>query len=1035
MTSGGCKISDEGPAELRSTPNGVDFGDFLVGYGPYASTEVTIVNSGIFTISLESVTITGSAADWVSIDETEIDDQLSPSEITQLPLSVDVPPEGSLEGGFDGFLVVTGDVIAPGGAGCSLGFQPTAETVTLEIPLYLTVEDGCDRDDDGFASVECDGFDCDDNDLEVYLGAVERCNGLDDNCDLELGTFEVDLDGDGWFQCDGDCNDDSASVYPGADELCDRQDTDCDSIIPANEFDSDADGYAVCEGDCDDTTAAISPVATEICNGVDDDCDGALGPDEEDVDGDGVRVCDGDCDDANAAVFPGADELCDSIDNDCDGSVDNGVFADDDGDGFDICSGDCDDANAQRFPGNDEVCDGIDNDCDGTVPADEVDGDGDGVLACIDCNDSSDTVFPGADEPCDGIDNDCDSEIDEESDADGDGVTTCAGDCDDNDASFYPGAPELCDGLDNDCDGDVPVEEDDRDSDGFKGCEECNDISDEVYPGAPELCDGIDNDCDGQIPADETTDGDGDGFVECEECDDASVDVYPGAPELCDGIDNDCDGDVPADETTDADADGFVECEECDDGNADVNPSATEICNGLDDNCDGVLGPLETDDNDGDGVPECFDCDDTNGAVYPGAPEQCNGEDDDCDGEIDEDTFVDQDGDGVAACDGDCDDGNDQVYPGAPEQCNYLDEDCDGNIDEGFRSAGKYGTEEDCGFCGNDCGTYTFANASPYCEVSLVLPECQFVCDAGFFDTNGDEADGCECEFLSSVDDPFDGIDADCDGQDGLPVDAVYVSETLGSVGATGTIDDPIAELQDGIDLAASIGAQYVVATLGDYQGPVDLIDGISVYGGYDFAFEFFDPDTYVSTIEGTIDGPVVSAVGIVNTTNFQGFEIIATAPTTNGGSAIGIWVEDSDEDFVLAKNVVIAGAGWRGDDGASGGDGLEGRTAEKAKTVIMRSAFCRSPMVAMAVKIRAPPALRTVAMVAIKTVRLFKSFSPLVETAMAHLAVTAVRVAVTLCTISTISTLDVSAASILAATTTPKMASAEATVRMAMAA
>ena len=206
-----------------------------------------------------------------------------------------------------------------------------------------------------------------------------------------------------------------------------------------------------------------------------------------------------------------------------------------------------------------------------------------------------------------------------------------------------------------------------------------------------------------------------------------------------------------------------------------------------------------------------------------------------------------------------------------------------------------------------------------------MLPECQFVCDAGFFDTNGDEADGCECEFLSSVDDPFDGIDADCDGQDGLPVDAVYVSETLGSVGATGTIDDPIAELQDGIDLAASIGAQYVVATLGDYQGPVDLIDGISVYGGYDFAFEFFDPDTYVSTIEGTIDGPVVSAVGIVNTTNFQGFDIIATAPTTNGGSAIGIWVEDSDEDFVLAKNVVIAGAGWRGDDGASGGDGLEG--------------------------------------------------------------------------------------------------------------
>ena len=37
--------------------------------------------------------------------------------------------------------------------------------------------------------------------------------------------------------------------------------------------------------------------------------------------------------------------------------------------------------------------------------------------------------------------------------------------------------------------------------------------------------------------------------------------------------------------------------------------------------------------------------------------------------------------------------------------------------------------------------------------------------------------DGCECEFISDIDEPFDGIDADCDGQDGDPVDGVYVSE------------------------------------------------------------------------------------------------------------------------------------------------------------------------------------------------------------------------------------------------------------------
>ena len=42
---------------------------------------------------------------------------------------------------------------------------------------------------------------------------------------------------------------------------------------------------------------------------------------------------------------------------------------------------DCDDNNPTVFPGaNDSVCDGIDNNCDGVVPANEADGDGDGLV-------------------------------------------------------------------------------------------------------------------------------------------------------------------------------------------------------------------------------------------------------------------------------------------------------------------------------------------------------------------------------------------------------------------------------------------------------------------------------------------------------------------------------------------------------------------------------------------------------------------------------------------------------------------------------
>lgn len=89
--------------------------------------------------------------------------------------------------------------------------------------------------------------------------------------------------------------------------------------------------------------------------------------------------------------------------------------ADFDGDGaYDRrCGGDdCDDADATTRPGAREVCDGRDNDCDGLVPADEVDGDGDGVRLCAgDCDDSDPSRHPGALEVVgDCIDNDCDGD-------------------------------------------------------------------------------------------------------------------------------------------------------------------------------------------------------------------------------------------------------------------------------------------------------------------------------------------------------------------------------------------------------------------------------------------------------------------------------------------------------------------------------------------------------------------------------------------------------------------------------------------------
>ncbi|MDP6448329.1 MAG: MopE-related protein, partial [Pirellulaceae bacterium] len=74
-----------------------------------------------------------------------------------------------------------------------------------------------DWDGDGYLDAACGGDDCDDEDDQIYPGADEVCNGVDDDCDGEIDE-DFDLDGDGFMSdvCayidseDADCDDEQA---------------------------------------------------------------------------------------------------------------------------------------------------------------------------------------------------------------------------------------------------------------------------------------------------------------------------------------------------------------------------------------------------------------------------------------------------------------------------------------------------------------------------------------------------------------------------------------------------------------------------------------------------------------------------------------------------------------------------------------------------------------------------------------------------------------------------------------------------------
>jgi hypothetical protein len=183
----------------------------------------------------------------------------------------------------------------------------------------------CDAPGEAVQLEDCDGADPSVHPFaaEVCDGIDQDCNGaIDDGVSV---TYYTDDDHDGFGDpasatpvcgapgpdqiSDGsDCDDTDTGVFPGAVEVCDGVDQDCNGVLddglttPAW-MDVDGDGYGdphnevgVCgptpgtvydHQDCDDLDATVHPGALEVTDGVDQDCTG-VADDGFDADGDGL---------------------------------------------------------------------------------------------------------------------------------------------------------------------------------------------------------------------------------------------------------------------------------------------------------------------------------------------------------------------------------------------------------------------------------------------------------------------------------------------------------------------------------------------------------------------------------------------------------------------------------------------------------------------------------------------------------------------------------------------------------------------------
>ncbi|MBI5739348.1 MAG: DUF4215 domain-containing protein [Nitrospirae bacterium] len=300
----------------------------------------------------------------------------------------------------------------------------------------VTTQYFIDRDGDGHGdpseSIEAcsppsfeyvsDSTDCDDSRSDIYIGADEVCDGLDNNCNgqtddncyscgngiceadkgetLAKCEFDCAVCGDGILQSSEQCEDGNADNNDGCSSTC-RDEYCGDGIVQSNEecddgstMNNDGCNY-ICKreycGDgiqqsgigevCDDGNAVNGDGCNTLCQL---DCINnstiLCGPSDVGECRRGTQTCiDGTWSECIGEIVPSA-EICDGLDNNCDGQVDEGCLQaqelicddgiDNDGDSQTDCAdGDCASAgNCLASMCNDAVKNGneTDTDCGGS---------------------------------------------------------------------------------------------------------------------------------------------------------------------------------------------------------------------------------------------------------------------------------------------------------------------------------------------------------------------------------------------------------------------------------------------------------------------------------------------------------------------------------------------------------------------------------------------------------------------------------------------------------------------------------------------
>lgn len=244
--------------------------------------------------------------------------------------------------------------------------------------------------------------------------------------------------------------------------------------------------------------------------------------------------------------------------------------------------------------------------------------------------------------------------------------------------------------------------------------------------------------------------------------------------------------------------------------------------------------------------------------------------------------------------------------------------------------------QNDVNHCG-DCETRCFyPNATASCSGG----KCKMdACLRGYVNLNGLPDDGCEyeCLFQSTVDHPDPQyIDANCDGIDGDAEAGVFVMNGGDDDNFIGSMEVPFATIGAAMAFAAEQSPiPEVYVSKGIYQEQVNLVNGVSVYGGYDgdsgWKRNLVTNQSIISwNGQESLAVRAVVARNITEPTTFDGFHVKSSQSSQLSGSSYGMHVMGCDEDLVISNNYLEADSGTQGGNGSFGTNGQAGSNGTK---------------------------------------------------------------------------------------------------------